>query len=134
MLMMRKSHKTQRWITAAALVGMAGLPLAGCGGGEATPQPTPSTHQPSAASACRDFGSWVLANSSNILAGNKRSLLSQAVSEAPSGQLYQDMSTLQSDVNTASAASSDLQSAEKGMSVSAAYAVEQDCQSVNPSS
>jgi hypothetical protein len=45
------------------------------------------------------------------------------------------MNTLQSDVNTASAASTagGLQAAEQGTTVNAAYAVEQDCESVNPS-
>jgi hypothetical protein len=123
-----------RAIAASAAIGGSLLAASACGG-TAKPQATPAAHQPSAASACRDFATWFLANSSNIIGGNG-ALLSRAVSEAPSGQLYQDMSTLQSDVTTAAAASTSngLQSAEKGLTVSAAYGVEQDCQSVNPSS
>jgi hypothetical protein len=57
-----------------------------------------------------------------------------AIGEAPSGQLYQDLNTLGSDVIAASKASGSVGQAEQGMTVSAAYAVEQDCQSVNPNS
>jgi outer membrane murein-binding lipoprotein Lpp len=118
-----------------AMSALAGAALiAGCAGG-AKPRPAaPAVHHVSAASACRDFEMWFLANNSNILAGNDGAILHRAVSESPSGQLYEDMNTLRSDVATAAAAQGDLQSAEKGMTVNAAYAVEQDCQSVNPSS
>jgi hypothetical protein len=124
-----------RAIAASAAIGGSLLAASACGG-TAKPQATPAAHQPSAASACRDFATWFLANSSSNIIGGNGALLSRAVSEAPSGQLYQDMSTLQSDVTTAAAASTSngLQSAEKGLTVSAAYGVEQDCQSVNPSS
>jgi hypothetical protein len=97
-------------LATGALAGAA--LIVGCSSA-AKPPAVPAAHQVPAASACRDFATWFLANGSNILAGNDGSLLSRAASEAPSGQLYQDMSTLQSDVNTASVAQGDLQAAER---------------------
>ena len=59
--------------------------------------------------------------------------LKKAVSKAPSGLLYQDLSTLQSDVQTSAAQGGSLGQAREGITVDA-YAVEQYRLSVNPSS
>jgi hypothetical protein len=115
--------------TATAALALTAV-LAGCGG---PAQPAKPAH--SAATACRDFQDWYLDQGGNILAGKHSALLGSAVTEAPSGNLYEDMSTLQSDVGTASAAQgSSLGVGSKGLTISAAYNVEEDCESVNPSS
>ena len=60
-------------------------------------------------------------------------MLTSAVREAPSGHLYQAIGTLQSDVSTTTGAKgSSPATGEKTLTIEAAYAVEQDCQSVNP--
>ena len=106
--------------------------LAACGSG--TPDHHAPVHHISAAAACKDFQSWYLSLAGNIKTMTNISTLTKAVSEAPSGQLYQDLSTLESNVKTAAATGGSLGAAEKNYLQSNAYGVEQDCQSVNPSS
>jgi hypothetical protein len=116
-------------VIALALVGVAAC------GGSAKPSASATTKpQLSASAACSDFSKWYLSTSGHLADASKLARLLIATSEAPSGQLYQDLSTLESDVITASKASGGLGQAEENMTVSAAYAVEQDCQSVNPAS
>lgn len=90
----------------------------------------------SAPAACRDFTSWYLGQHGSILAGKGASLLRAAAAEAPGGQLYRDMGgTLKSDVTAAAGMQGgSLGVGSKGLTIEAAYTVEQDCQSVNPSS
>jgi hypothetical protein len=89
----------------------------------------------SAPQACKDFASWWLAQGGNVLAGKDKALLTDAVHTAPSGQLYHDMSTLQANVaSSAAAQGTALATGEKSLTIDTAYAVEQDCQSVNTSS
>jgi len=110
----------------AALVAVS-VPLAACGGGAGKP-----AH--SASQACKDFSKWWVTQGGNVLAGKDRTLLTEAVSEAPSGHLYRDMSTFRSDVSSASAAQgSSLATGEKLLTLEAGQAVASDCQSVNPS-
>jgi len=87
----------------------------------------------SAPAACRDFRKWFLAENGNVASGRNASLLETAVSEAPSGKLYRDLSTLKSNVSTTSAAQGNgLRAAEKLMTLESAQAVEQDCEAANP--
>jgi len=60
--------------------------------------------------------------------------LKRAVAEAPSGRLYRAMNTFRSDIQTAAAASGSPQTAEKDFALTAALAVADQCQSVNPNS
>jgi hypothetical protein len=111
--------------SAVAAVLAAAVVLCGCG--------SPAAH--SAPRACKDFQSWFLGQGGNILAGNDKSLLVQAVDQAPSGQLYEDLSTLKSNMATASASQgSSLGIPEKTLTDESALRVSQDCQSVNTSS
>jgi hypothetical protein len=108
-------------------IALAAL-LAACGS-SAPPAPAHS-----AAKACKDFSVWYLLQGNNVLAGREPSLLATAVSEAPSGTLYHDMSVFKSDVASATQAEgSPLAVGEKGLTVAAADVVAQDCSSVNPS-
>jgi hypothetical protein len=117
-----------RIVTAAASAVLV-VAVAACG----SSKPAPPAH--SAAAACRDFQNWYLAQpSGNLASGKDAGTLTNAVHEAPSGGLYSDMNTLQSDVDSTETAGSSLAQPEEDMTVSAAYQVEQDCQSVNPSS
>jgi hypothetical protein len=111
------------------LIGMAvafALSAAACSSG-------PSAPQHSAPAACKDFRTWFLGIGGNVTSGNKTSILANAVHEAPSGHLYRDLSTLQSNVQTATAAKGTaLASGERLMTLESAQAVQTDCQSVNP--
>lgn len=109
-------------LPAGAIVAAA---LAGCGGGAL------AAHSPahSAPHACSDFRNWYFSQGGDLLSGKDAALLGKAVSESPSGQLYVDLSTLQSDVQTGAAYGA----AGKTLILTAAYAVAQDCRSVNPS-
>jgi hypothetical protein len=98
--------------------------LAGCG----------STHsQPahSAAAACKDFAAYVAANAGQAIVGRDRSLLAKSVAEAPSGHLYADMSTVESDVKDHAGIPATTAAL---LTNSAVLQTEQDCQSVNPNS
>ena len=107
--------------------------LTGCGGSTPAPEPAPS-HALSAATACSDFAAWYRAAQPDLSDAAKTGDLILAAASAPSGQLYQDLSTLEGNVLTASKATGSLRQAEDGMLVSGAYTVEQDCQNVNPGS
>jgi hypothetical protein len=72
-------------------------------------------HHISAAAACKDFQTWYLSLAGNIKTMNNFSTLNRAVSEAPSGQLYQGLSTLESNVRTAAATGGSLGTAERGL-------------------
>lgn len=120
-------------ITAAVLIVTAGLTLTACGG--SSPKPTaPAKPKVSAAVACGDFSSWYLSVGGNVATVKNLSKLQAAVSAAPSGQLYQDLSTLESDVMTTASQGGSLGQAEALMTKTAALAVAQDCQSINPNS
>lgn len=123
--------RTTVFLAAAAIA--AGLTLTACGGSPAKPS-APAKPKISAAAACNDFDSWYKSTGGKVADAAKLAPLLLATSEAPSGQLYQDLSTLESDVITASKASSALGQAESTMTLEAAYAVAQDCQSINPNS
>jgi hypothetical protein len=91
--------------------------------------------KPSAAAACKDFNSWLAATGVDVTSGKDGSILASAVKAAPSGNLYQDMSTLQSNVQSATAAKgSSLFTGERLMALEDAQQVQTDCSSVNPSS
>ena len=123
-----------RIITGAVLAAMAALTITACGGSSGSTAATASSPHISASAACHDFATWYLSTGGDPGSGKNDAMLQKAVSEAPSGTLYQDMSTLQSDVQTTASQSGSLGQAEEGMTVSAAYAAGQDCQSVNPNS
>ena len=112
-------------ILAAAL---AILTVVGCSSQSSPPKPSAST-------ACKDFNSWLTATGVNVTSGKDGSILASAVKAAPSGNLYQDMSTLQSNVQSATAAKgSSLFTGERLMALEDAQEVQTDCSSVNPSS
>jgi hypothetical protein len=123
-------------VAAAVMVAAAGIALAGCGSSGKPAATSTASAKPkiSAATACSDFSHWYLSLDGHVGTTKNLSTLQNAVSAAPSGQLYQDLSTLESDVTTSAAASGSLQSAETDMTITAAAAVEQDCQAVNPAS
>jgi hypothetical protein len=107
------------------LVVMAGVALAamvGCGG------PAPR----SASAACKDFTTWYGEQGGKILAGKDMERLDRAVSEAPSGRLYNDLHSLQLDINS-NRNFMETNSAPKDAIVgSDAAQVVADCKSVNP--
>ena len=111
---------------AAPVIVIVAAFLAGCGGG--APQP----HRHSAAAACSDLSTWFFAQPGhNVLSGKDGAVLRRAVTEAPSGHLYRDLSTLQSDV-ASSAKTGALAVGSKALTETAALNAENDCQSVNP--
>jgi hypothetical protein len=114
-------------LSAAALLALG--PLAACG----SSHPAPAKPKISSAAACKGFDTWFLAY------GTHKSVkgigeLATAVSQAPSGTLYQDISTLEANVKTAAAMGGQLGQAEFGMVADDAQQVETDCQSINPQS
>jgi hypothetical protein len=121
-------------IIAAATVAAALLALTACASPAKSTAAPPAKPKISAAGACADFDSWYKSTGGKVANAAKLAPLLLATSEAPSGQLYQDLSTLESDVITASKATGSLGQAESTMTLEAAYAVAQDCQSVNPGS
>jgi len=106
------------------LVVIAGVALAavvGCGG--------PAPH--SASAACKDFTTWYGEQGGKILAGKDTERLQRAVSEAPSGRLYNDMHSLQLDMDS-NRNFMETNSAPKDVIVgSDAAQVAADCKSVN---
>lgn len=112
--------------TASVLASVTTMCIAACSSGPSAP-----TH--SAPAACRDFRNWFLAIGGNVTSGKDLATLAQAVHEAPSGTLYRDLSTLQSNVQSATAAKgSTLATGERLLTLESAQTVETDCQSVNP--
>ena len=94
----------------------------------------PAAPRFSAAAACHDFGTWFLGTGGHPATLKGIATLRRAVSEAPSGTLYQDMSTLLANVQTAAGQGGGLGQAEAGIVTVDASQVEQDCQTVNPDS
>jgi hypothetical protein len=106
------------------LVVMAGVALTaivGCGG--STPR--------SASAACKDFTTWYSEQGGKILAGKDMERLQRAVSEAPSGRLFNDLQSLQQDISS-NRNFVQTNSAPKAVIVgSDAAQVVTDCKSVN---
>jgi hypothetical protein len=117
-------------IVGAALAALALTATACSGGGP----PAPPVH--SATVACKDFEKWFLVQpQGNIATGKDSGELTRAVGESPSGNLYQAMSTLAADAQTAhAAAGTSLGQPEEDYTVNDASNVENICQSVNPNS
>lgn len=114
-------------VIAAALVSCAAI--AGCASAKAAPA------KPSAALACKDFNSWLAAVDANVTSGKDAAGLAAAVKASPSGGLYSDMSTLQSKVQSATAAKGTaLYTGEHLIALEDVQQVQTDCSSVNPSS
>jgi hypothetical protein len=98
-------------LTALAASAAASLSLAACAGGSSSvpkaANPAASTTvRVSASAACLDLARWYETTNltgstlpATLHPGNL-ALLNRAVKESPSGTLYQDMSTVQSDVLT----------------------------------
>lgn len=86
----------------------------------------------SAAAACKDFARWYATTVSGThLADN--SALAKAVSEAPSGQLYQDMSTVRQNLVYLATLSGGLQQATRTLVLEQIdNVVTSDCASINP--
>jgi hypothetical protein len=118
---------------AAALV----LATAACSSGSGSPvhSTTPAAATKlviSAPQACKDFESWWIttANGNHLL---DNPLLAKAVSEAPSGQLYQDMSTVKQNVDYVATLTSGLQQATRTMVLEQVdNVVTSDCAAINP--
>jgi len=106
------------------LVVMAGVALTaivGCGG--SAPR--------SASAACKDFTTWYSEQGGKILAGKDMERLQRAVSEAPSGRLFNDLHSLQQDISS-NRDFMETNSAHKDVIVgSDAAQVVTDCKSVN---
>jgi hypothetical protein len=126
--------------TAACALGAAALSLvAACSSGSAstahsTGSAVATKPAISASAACKDFEAWWITtvNGSNL---QDNALLVKAVSEAPSGQLYQDMSTVRQNVDyTATLTGSLAQSSKDLVITQVDNVVTNDCGSVNPNS
>ena len=85
----------------APVIRAAALSLALAGGLGACGSSSPPAR--SSPPACRDFRSCYLDQGGNVLAGKDPAKLRHALTEAPGGHLYRDLSTLSSDVTTATA-------------------------------
>ena len=128
-------NKTATCALAAATLGLA----AACSSGSAsaarsTASAVATKPAISAAAACKDFEAWWITtgNGSNL---QDNALLAKAVSEAPSGQLYQDMSTVRQNVDyTATQTGSLAQSSKDLIITQVDNVVTNDCASVNPNS
>lgn len=126
--------------TGWALSAVAGVTVvAGCSTAAAgSPHPAgppPSTQAPpahSAATACRDFGLWWLTTASGKhITGN--AVLRKSVAEAPSGQLYHEMSTVQQNVTALAGMSGSIAQASRNLIITQVYnVITSDCASVNP--
>ena len=132
----REHHERMR-TTKPAATAVIILALAACGSAVTSSHPAstaPASPKLSAATACADFRSWYLGTQPDLSDTAKMADLLLATASAPSGPLYQDLSTLESDVITTSKATGSLQQAEENATVLAASQVEQDCETVNPAS
>jgi hypothetical protein len=106
------------------LVVMAVVALAavvGCGG------PPPR----SASAACKDFTTWYNEQGGKILAGKDMALLRRAVSEAPSGRLFNDMHSLELDIHSTRNFMESNSAPKEVIVGSDAAQVVADCKSVN---
>jgi hypothetical protein len=100
-----------------------------------TPGPSSSIPLRSDAAACREFKSWYQQFGPHDRLDNtgKMVILSIGISEAPPGQLRQDLSVLGSDVMKGSKATGSLGQAKEKETVDAVRTVAQFCQGVNAS-
>jgi hypothetical protein len=114
------------------LTALSAITIAACGGGSGSAASSSAPHL-SAASACSAFASWQKQTQGNPTDWSKRLILLRATSQAPSGQLYADLFTLESDVITSHATGRTGQ-AYANLIPSATNTVARDCQSVNPGS
>jgi hypothetical protein len=114
------------------LTALAAIAVAACGGSSGSTASTSVPHL-SAASACSTFASWRQQTQGNPTDWGKRVILLLATSQAPSGQLYADLFTLESYVITSHATGRTGQ-AYANLIPSATHTVARDCQSVNPGS
>lgn len=120
-----------KFITLPIFAAAAGcLFLTACGSASHTP--THHRPRPSAAVACKDFTDWYLAQGGNVGSLKDAAMLGRAVTAAPSGALYRDLSTLESDSLTTASQKGSLHTADVLVTQEAALSVEQHCQSVNP--
>lgn len=102
-------------IISAVLMVVALISLAACGSASSSASSALAKPKISTATACSDFRHWFLSIDGNVAAVKNLSELQAAVSSAPSGQLYQDLSTLESNVVTTAATSGSLGVSEKDL-------------------
>jgi len=114
------------------LTALAAITIAACGGGSGSAAPASSSSFSfsvppiSAAAACSGFASWQKQTQGDPTDWNKMAILKFATSQAPRGQLFSDMFTLETDVVTSHATGSVGQEYEN-MIPSAVSAVARDC-------
>jgi len=134
-----------RAIVGAILTAIAALIITACSGGSGSTAPAESPSSSSAplpsssipvrsdAAACREFTSWYrqFAPQDTLDNTSKMVVLLIGISEAPPGQLHQDLSVLGSDVVKGSNATGSVGRAREQKTVKAAHTVAQDCQAVN---
>lgn len=120
-----RERTAMRAMTGAVSAALAALAITACGGSSA-----------SASAACRDFAAWYHSTGNNPGSGENDAMLRKAVSEAPRGPLYQDMSTVQSLAQSTAElkkvvkpGSGGLWQVEEELAVSAARDAEHACQS-----
>jgi hypothetical protein len=131
----------------AILTAIAALTITACSGSpgsaaaakspssSSTPLPSSSIPLRSDLAACREFKSWYgqFAPQDRLDNTSKMVVLTIGISEAPPGQLHQDLSVLGADVIKGSKATGSLGRAKERMTANAAHTVSQDCQAVNAS-
>ena len=117
------------------LTALAAITIAACDGGSVSTAPASSFPVPpiSAAAACSGFASWQKQTQGNPINWNKMAILKLATSQAPQNQLFSDMFTLETDVQTSFATGS-VGEEYANKIPSAVSTVARDCQSVNPAS
>jgi len=134
-----------RAIVGAILTAIATLVITACSGSSGSTAPAeppssssatlPSSPVPlrSDVAACREFKSWYsqFAPQDRLDNTSKMVVLLIGMSEAPAGQLHQDLSALGSDVIKGSKATGSVGRAREQKTVNAAHTVAQDCQAVN---
>lgn len=132
------STVTKVWggaVTVALVMAGAACSSGGAAGGHpssSSSSESSSAHVLSASRACKDFAVWYLAYKNSLTSQASLSALSSAVAEAPSGSLYQDLSTVESNLQSASQAQGSLQQAETNYAIASIQSAENDCQAVNP--
>jgi hypothetical protein len=104
------------------IASVALVAVVGCGG------PAPR----SASAACKDFTTWYGEQGGKILAGKDMERLDRAVSEAPSGRLYNDLHSLQLDINSNRNFMESNSAPKSAIVGSDAAQVAADCKAVNP--
>jgi hypothetical protein len=104
------------------IASVALVAVVGCGG------PAPR----SASAACKDFTTWYGEQGGKILAGKDMERLDRAVSEAPSGRLYNDLHSLQMDIDSHRNFMESNSAPKSAIVGSDAAQVAADCKAVNP--